>query len=115
MTLMIILSVMHVAQPLGWERKISTVSVWCLGQKAPSSLVPFSQKNDRFASVSCSLCVLQRCQLQGEGVSPPHISGNCREQAKHWDWSSRARAETEKATTTGRDSALEQVGMRAAV
>ena len=53
--------------------------------------------------VSVSVAALP---VTGRGRVTPNISGNCREQAKHSDWSSRARAETEKATTTGRDSAL---------
>lgn len=39
--------------------------------------------------------VFQALPVTGRG-SIPHISGNCREQAKHCDWSSRARADTEK-------------------
>lgn len=79
----------------GWERKICTVSVWRLDQNCSNlqgalfsrmmiDLHPFP------VSVSVSALPVTR---RG---SIPHNSGNCREQAKHCDWSSPARAETQK-------------------
>lgn len=92
MTLMIICSGMHLAQPLGGEGKYaqSQFSVWanCSIFRMPF----FSRMMTDFHPFPVSVAALP---ATGRG-SIPHISGNCREQAKHYDQSSWARADTEK-------------------
>ena len=72
MALMIILNVIHLARPLGWKGKCAQYQLVFWGKIARSSGCHFLKNDDRFASVSC-FSVLQRCQLQGEGVSPTSL------------------------------------------
>ncbi len=71
MTLMIIFSGRLLANLWVGKENMCIISL-PLGQTAPCSGCHFFSNDDRFALVSC-LSLLQRCQLQGEGVSPTHL------------------------------------------